>query len=49
VTNDTGLTLMPECRCRLDTVDYSENADAGLFFFFGIPSYQHLMIKAEAS
>jgi hypothetical protein len=42
VTSGTGMTLVPECRYRIDTDDYRENADAGLIFFSGIPSFQHL-------
>jgi hypothetical protein len=32
VTSDTGLTLMPECQCRIDQIDYGKNAYAGLTF-----------------
>jgi hypothetical protein len=29
----TGLTLVPECRCRIETDDYQKNADAGLTLY----------------
>ncbi len=38
----TGLTLMPECRCRTETVlATGRNADVGLTFS-GIPVFRHL-------
>jgi hypothetical protein len=30
LTSGNGLTLMPECRCRIDTDDCQKKADAGL-------------------
>jgi hypothetical protein len=32
MTSGIGLMLVPECRCRIDTVDYRKNADAAQFF-----------------
>jgi hypothetical protein len=40
VTSATGLTLIRECRCRIDTDDYRKNADAGLTLFL---AFLHLL------
>jgi hypothetical protein len=40
VTNDTGLTLMPESRCRTGATD-SKNTDAELIFFL---AFRHLLL-----
>jgi hypothetical protein len=42
VTNDTGLTLMPESRCRTAATDYnSKNTDAEIIFFL---AFRHLLL-----
>ncbi len=38
----TGLSLMPECRCRTDTVDLPEKYRCLTNFFSGIPAFRHL-------
>jgi hypothetical protein len=44
VTSDTGLTLMPECQCRIDQIDYGKNANAEPTISL---VFRHLLILAE--
>ncbi len=40
VTSSTGLTLMPECRCRTEDVDYQKKCRCRTNFF---PTFRHLV------
>jgi hypothetical protein len=41
VTSGTGLTMMPECRCRTKQYKLTENYRCRTELFIGIPAFRH--------
>ena len=48
VTSGTGLTMMPECRCRTKQYKLTENYRCRTELFIGIPAFRHPCIHACA-
>jgi hypothetical protein len=47
VTSGTGLTMMPECRCRTKQYKLTENYRCRTELFIGIPAFRHSGIRAS--
>jgi len=49
MTSSTRLTQMPECWCRIGTVDYQKKSWCRTNFISGIPAFRYLFTAAEVS